>query len=263
MKEKKLIILVLTAAVAVSGCCTPYKKYLKKTDNISLELRDLQRELSEISRESREIDDRIVTSQDMQGIVMGMQNVNDRIGTIQKRTNDMNKAMNAIKAPCHSILKPYHKDLKKLIATIYEKPFEFMYYSDEPMKIKVNDELKDITLEKLWEYDTFLPDMELITDYMETLDSYWRASRLKLSGRNFYAYKLEDYVYKDKKGKLIQTYLVDKREVLVDNVEAGYLNKLKDKMSEYELAIKNLITALIKTREKFNIFLAEKNAGKR
>lgn len=237
-----------------------YKRYFKRVDAISMELRDTQRDLSVIGKKSREIDS--IISSEHEGVsatFLKIDSIGEDISVIRERMGDILKALDATKKPCNKDLKQYHQGLKNLVEIISENP-NYMVFDDDLIKIVFENEIKTITLEKLKEYETFLLDVEQIRNYLSSLDMFYRSYRFRILGRNFYAYSLKDYNYKDKKNKTIYTSMVEKREILRDDVDEEYIDKLRKKILLFEEKIKDIISSLIKTRKDFELYLAVKKA---
>ncbi len=256
-------ILVLLIMVMMSGCCMPYKRYFKKVDAVSMELREMQRDLSNISKKSREIDSIISSGQGSREAVIKMDSIKEDVRGMKKKMQDIHKAIFFTRVPCNRILKPYHEKLIKLLLVMSEARGRITVSGAFPIKIELKGKIETITMSKLKEYETFLPDIEQVYNYFLSLDLFFRSYKFKILGRNFYAYSLDSFEYKDKKGKPIYTYIVKKREINQVNMDSGYIAKLKKKIMDYEDEIKNLLSSLIKTRDDFNLFIAEKKAGKK
>ena len=257
------ILIISGAMLIASGCCMPYARYLKRVDAISMELRDIQKYFSVISRQSREIDDAIVSSDGKtEGTFLMMDDVNGSILNMKTRINDILKALRATQSPCNNILKSYNETLQKVIITLGYDVLAVPVFIDDPIKIIVNGELENVTLSKVEKYDAFLPDIDMINNYLWSLDLFYRAYRFKVLDKNFYAYSLAPYEYKDKNGQPIYTYMVGKREITTENIDAEYLDKLKQKMLGYEQELKELVASLIKKRNDFELYLNAKKAGK-
>ncbi len=248
-----------------------HNKYFKRVDAISMELRDIQRDLSGISKKSREMDNILSSgSAGIEEASLGIDSIEKDISGMKNRMNDIYRAISVTKEPCDKILKAYHETLMDLLLALSEERSTYnRVFSDDPIKIEIDGELKTITIKKLKEYEAFLPDVEQVCNYFMSLNTFYRSCRLRIQGKNFYAYTLKPYSYAEVKGgcmtppKNIYTYLVKKREIILEDMDAGYIEKLKKKILDYEEKIKNLISTLIKTRDEFRLQLDAKKAGKR
>ena len=166
MNRIKLILLSLIL-LSLSGCCMGYKRYFKRVDAISMELRDTQRDLSVIGKKSLEIDSNISSEHEgVSATFLKIDSIGEDISVIRERMGDILKALDATKKPCNKDLKQYHQGLKNLVEIISENP-NYMVFDDDLIKIVFENEIKTITLEKLKEYEAnsphgFKPNLKLI-----------------------------------------------------------------------------------------------------
>lgn len=262
--NKVKLISILLIVVSMSGCCMKYKKYFKRVDAISMEFKDMQKDLSGIGKKSREMDSILSSGQTgIEETILKIDSIEKDISGMKNRMSDIYRAIRVTKKPCDKILKSYHKTLMDLLLTLSEDSGRHIVFPDDPIKIEIEDELKNITMEKLKEYETFLPDIVQISNYFMSLNTFYRSCKFRILEKNFYAYSLKPYSYKDKKNKTIYTYIVKKREIIQKDIDIGYIEKLRKKILDYEEKIKGLISDLIKTRDDFKLFIAAKKAGKK
>jgi len=262
MKIKYLNIVM--AMLVISGCSVS-RKYVRRVDNISMRLKDIQQTLSPVSRDGKELNRSLLSSPDAgkEGFISVLDRMGSEVSDMKIKQENIMKAFKSVRCPSFplvpssisGLLKEYHDRLYSLLDSLGGGGDKYPVDSDLPIRIEVKGKIEYVTLRDVQKYGNFLKSTEQANGYLDCLDCLVRAYKFKLLAKNFYVYDIKPYSYSDAQKKIISSYMIEKKEIEKDAIEKDYLTALKRKIFYYEEQIKTALSGLIESRSSINTFL--------